>query len=251
MAPIHHVPSAGKLPFAPKGLTLEVRGGRLRVGGGWVGFGISDEAIEQIRRLNWDVSARLFEVNSKGAVVNELGSKRRRIGTIEGGRIEDLLFQLSAEPAYYRVDISFQRIGSDRVLGEFSNYVRVVRPWFDARLLTLGSVARQGGLMSVRLANFGTETIASLSHDWRFAVQYFNGQNWVAAPSNPPPERHKAIISKLPAGRMDQCVHLRVPAGEVPGLYRFSMVVDRSLQRTEDRAVQLTAEFEVSGRSLK
>ncbi|HYJ22911.1 MAG TPA: hypothetical protein VEW07_12925 [Solirubrobacterales bacterium] len=221
------------------------------VGGGSVGFGIRDEAIEQVRRLNWDISVRLFKVNAKGIVVDELGSMQRSIGTIQGNRIEDLLFQVSPEPAYYRVDISFQHSGSDHVLGKFSNYVRVMRPWFDARLLMLGSVARQGELLSARLANFGTESIASLSHDWRFAVEYFDGQNWVIAPSNPPPEKHKAIGSRLGPGRMDQCVHLRVSADEAPGLYRLVMVVDRSLKSGENRTIQLATEFEVSGRSLK
>lgn len=250
MASIHRLPGSGKLPFAPKGLVLEAKGG-LAVGGGWVGYRFNDEAVGQIRRLNWNVSARLRKVNSRGAVLADLGLKQRRIESIRGSKIKDFLFQVSEEPAYYRVDISFKRSDGDRILGEYSNYVRVVRPRFDARLLMLGVVARQGEVLSVRLANFGTETLSSLSPDWRFAVHRYNGQEWIAAASNPPPERHKAIIRKLPAGQMDECILFRVPADEEPGLYRFSMDVERSLKRTKDRTVQVTAGFEVSGRSLK
>lgn len=251
MAPIHHVPSAGKLGFAPKGLALEARGGRLVVGSGWVGFGLNDEAVGQIRHLDWDVSTRLVKVDPRGAVVADLGSKRRRIGSIGGNKIKDFLFRVTGEPAYYRVDISFRRSGSGRILGEFSNYVRLVRPSFDTRLLMLGSVARQGEVLSIRLANFGTETVSSLSHDWRFAVHFFNGQNWVAAPSNPPPEKHNLLIQKLGPGRMEECVSFRVPDDEEPGRYRFSMTVERSLKRAEGRIVQLAVDFEITGRSLK
>jgi hypothetical protein len=248
MLPIHHVPRSGKLPFAPKGLLLEAKGGRLVVGGGQAGFGLRDEAVGQVRHLNWDVSTRLLKVDSRGEVVADLGSKRRRIGSIGGSRIKDFLFRVPGEPAYYRVDISFVRSGSDRVLGEFSRYVRVVRPKFDVRLLMLKSAARQGEVLSIRLANFGTETVSSISHDWGFTVHQFNGQDWVIAPSNPPPEKHRPIIRKLPPGQMADCIHFRVPADEVPGFYRFSMDVNRSMGTTEDRRVQLTAEFEISAR---
>lgn len=251
MASISRVPNSGRLPFAPRGLSLEARGGRLVVGAGWVGFGFSDEAIEQVRHLNWDVSARISEVDARGRVAIHLGSKRRRIGSIIGNRIDDFLFRVSDEPAYYRVDISFRRIGHDRVLGRFSNYVRVVRPRFDAKLLISGSVARQGEALSLRLANFGTEAISSISHDWNFAVHRFDGQEWIVAPGNPLPQKHKPIIRRLRAGQMGECIRFLVPASETPGLYRFSMVVNRNLVRGQSRRMQLTADFEITGRSLK
>lgn len=86
---------------------------------------------------------------------------------------------------------------------------------------------------------------------WRFAVQRFDGHDWVPAPGNPPPEKHKAIIQRLPPGQRDECVHFRVPTDEDPGPYRFVMVVERSPERTKNRTVQVTAEFEISGRSQK
>lgn len=252
MAPIHHVPTSGKLPFAPAGLTLEPRGGALAVGGGPVGFGFSDDAIGQVRHLNWNVLAQLHEVNARGALVTILGAKRRRIGSMQGDKIKDLLFQLPARPAFYRVDILFRHIRTGHVLGEFSNYVRVVRPRFDAGLITSLSVVHWGEVVSTRLANFGTETISSISPDWGFAVQRFDGQEWVPAASNPAPKKQKPLVQKLTAGQMDDCVHFRVSSSEEPGRYRFSMVVSRSQSAgPEGRAVPVNAEFEVDGRVLK
>lgn len=251
LPPVRRVPSSGKLSFAPKGMTLEPRGGRLVVGQGSVGFGFSDDAVGQLRHLNWNISAQLVKINRRGATVAELSAQQRRIGSIGGNRIKDFLFLVGGEPAFYRVDISISHSESHQLLGMFSRYVRLVRPRFDARLLMLGSVARQGEVLSVRLANFGTETVSSLSYDWRFAVQRFNGQGWITAPSNPPAERHRRIVRKLQAGRMSECIHFLVPTDEDPGLYRFSVQVNRTSESTDDRTVQLTAEFEITGREPK
>lgn len=252
MASIRRVRSSGKIPFAPAGLNLEARGGNLVVGGGSVGFGFSDEAVGQVRHLNWDVSVRLFKVGARGEVVATLGSTRRRIGSVRGNAIKDLLIEVAGSPAFYRVEIVFRRIGSQRVLGKFGNYVRVVRPHFDARLLVSAPVVHRRELISARLANFGTETISSISPDWRFAVQRFDGKEWVTAASDPPPEKHKPIVQKLLAGQMEECIGLRIPSFEEAGRYRFSMVVNRSRRvGSKDRAVTVTAEFEIDGRIKK
>jgi hypothetical protein len=252
MTPINRVPRSGKIPFAPAGLNLETRGGPLVVDGGPVGFGFSDEAVGQIRHLNWDVSVELVKVNRRGESLATLGSRRKQIGSVRGNAIRDVLIGVAADPAYYRVDIAFRRIGSRHVLGQFSNYVRVVRSHFDARLLVSAPVVHRSGQIFARLANFGTETVSSASPDWRFSVQRFDDERWVTAASNPPPERHKPIVQKLSAGQMDECIDFQVPAFEQPGHYRFSMVVNRSGQvKANARAVSVTAEFEIDGRVLK
>ena len=244
MTPIRHVPRSGKLPFGPKGLTLEVRGGRLVVGGGSIGFGFSDDASGQVRRLNWDVSTQLVRVDAKGEELGRVDARDRRIGTVSGNRIKDFVFRVSGKPAYYRIDISFSDSGSGELLGTFSNYVRVVRPSFNAKILRSSSLVRSGDLVSVRLANYGTETLSSLSPDWQLTVEQFNGAEWVIAPGNPPSGRYRRIIQKLPAGQVDGCIHFRVPAEEQPGRYRFSMFVRRSLEPAG--VVRVIAEFEVA-----
>jgi hypothetical protein len=240
------------IPFAPRGLKLEARGGSLVVGNGSVGFGFSDEAVGQVRHLNWDVSVRLVKVDARGEFVTMLGSKQRRIGSLRGNAIKDLVIRVGGSPAFYRVDIVIRRLGSQDVLGEFSNYVRVVLPQFDSRLLISAPVAHRGELISTRLANFGTETISSKSPAWGLAVQRFDGEEWVTAASDPPPEKHKPIVRKLLAGEMEECIGLRIPSFEEPGRYRFSMVVNRGRRvESKDRAVTLTAELEIDGRVLK
>ena len=251
MTPLHLVPPSGRLPFGPRGMRLEAEGGRLLVGGGQIGFGLRDEAIGQIRHLNWTVVSRLVRVDSSGRQLGDPETRRRRIGAIGGNRIKDFVFPVPAAPAYYRVDISIADSDRDKVLGSFGSYVRVVRPSFHAELLARGSAARQGESIAVRIANVGTETISSLSGDWRFAVQRYDGQGWVTAPSSPPAEKRRPIIRKLSAGQLSDCIEFRVPSNEEPGQYRFSVVIHRTLRGVEKRDIPLRAEFEVSGRKLK
>lgn len=251
MAPITRVPGSGKLPFGPSGLRLEARGGRLVVGPGLVGFGISDEAVGQVRRLNWDLSLRLVKVDARGGQLAIRGVKRRRIGSVRGNQNHELLLPVSGSPGYFRVDIAFRHSRSRRFLGEFSNYVRVVRPRVDARLLLSAPVVHRGEAISARLANFGTENLWSGSPDWGFSVQRFEGADWIALPAGLP-SRRKPLIQTLPAGRMSQCMSIRVSEFERPGLYRVSAVANRSRPpHPNRRAVVASAQFEISGRVRK
>lgn len=251
MAPIRPVPTDGRLSFGPRGMRLEARGGRLSVNGGSVGFGLRDIAVGQTRNLAWIVSTRLSIVDAKGRVTRVVDERKRRIGSIDGNAIKDFVFQIPSTQRFYRTDISFEAAEGGRVLGEFSNYVRVVPAVFDSKLLSPGRVIHQGEVLPLRLANFGSETISSRAYDWRLAVEFFNGQAWVQAPSNPVPEKHILIVKKVPAGRMEPCAFVSIAENEAEGLYRASVVVDRSLAQSSERSVRLTTEFEVTGRGLR
>lgn len=247
LLPIKQVPRSGKLPFAPRGLNLVVEGGRLVVGDGEVGFGFSDEAVGQVRKLNWTVSAELSRVHSGGRVLKLLRKKKVRIGALRGSHLPSLLFEVAGAPSIYRLDIRIDRIAGSQHLGTYSSYVRVVKPRFDARLLSSARVAQAGKTLSVRLANFGTETVTRINYNRPFSVQRFDGRDWVIAPSSPEPQKAHPLIQKLPAGQMEPCVNFTVPSGEEPGLYRFSMAVARSSTGEPRRTVELTSEFEIRG----
>lgn len=244
MRPISRVPGSERLSFGPQGLVLEAKGG-LVVGGGSVGFSLRNPSGRGTAHLTWKASTQLVKVDLKGAGLRRLASKQRRVRSVADSQAKRFLLEVPGRPAYYRVDISFRDDESNRILGRFSEYIRVVRPRFDARLLISKSVARPGDLLSIRLANHGTEGISSRSHNWRFQVERFDGEKWAVAPGNPPTEKHILLIRKLGAGEMDKCISFRVSSTEPPGLYRVSMYVDRNLQTDKNRRVQVTAGFEV------
>lgn len=239
------------MTFAPKTVVLEASES-LIVGGGSIGFDLHKERGGTSRRLNWDVSARLFRVDSSGAARAKAGSGRWRIARLGSLEAEELRLPVGGRPASYRMDVFFRRVGSKRLLGHFSQYFRVVRPWFGGRLVASRPAVGRGQEIAARLANYGTETLFSSTPDWSIRVERFDGQAWVRAASDPPPEKQKPIIKALPAGQMGECTRARIQADEVPGRFRFAVtVVRRGSDRSADRRLLLTTEFHVAKHALR
>jgi hypothetical protein len=229
------------MPFAPVGLRLMTGLSPLVVGGGWIGFGFSDSAIQQVRHLDWLVETRLSRVNRRGEIVSMLGVKRRRIGSIEGNRIKPFDHRVSGRPAFYRVDISFARLGTGEILGEYSDYSRVVRPRVDLRVEIEREVVEPGEIASAILVNEGTVTIEASSYDYGFVVQAFDGGKWVAVADTSHPRLVPMRMQILSAGgQVKNCLRYLVPLDQPPGLYRFA-------GPTPAGSV-ITAEFEVKAR---
>lgn len=223
MLPVQEIPMTGKLPFGPEGLTIGRIGDGLLVGGGSVGFEIGDEAIQQVRRLDWVVETRLSEVDGKGRVVAELGVRRRVIGTVEGNKIGSFFRKVSGRAAFYRLDISFQKRGTTETLGEYGTYSRVMRPREELRVLVDTPTVAPGDLVTARLRNLGTVNIESTVYDYGFNVEAFTGTEWVRIGENPPRGRAPMRMQILPAGMENRgCLRYRVPLDQVPGLFRFS-----------------------------
>ncbi len=247
MRPIQGPPRSGKLPFGPRGLRLEGPQRPLVVDSGSIGFRIRDEAIQQLRHLNWVVETRLSKVNSKGIVIANLGIKRRILGSVVGGDIGEFLRRLSGDPAFYRMDLRFVERGTHRLLGEYSTYARLVSPKVDLRVVMESRTVLPGEYARARLINFGTVPVITRSYDFGFRVQAFTGTRWVSVPENP---RRGPVPLRLTwslgAGVETRgCLRYLVPAEQAPGLFRFVGPSD-SPEESDER---LTAEFEVKAAS--
>jgi hypothetical protein len=230
------------MPFAPKGLRLELDRGGLITGGGWVGFKVRDEAVQHRRHLDWTIESELSRVSIRGRVLSRVDIKRQRIGSIEARNIKSLLHRVSGNPAYYRVDIRFLRLGTDHLLGEYSAYARVMRPEVDLRVTVENPSVLPGSLVTARLINLGTVVFRALSFEYGFEVQRFTGQAWTLVPENPPRKREGRelkMIQRLRPGReLRGCLRYRVPGDQAPGLFRF---ISLGLEREP----LLVAQFEV------
>jgi hypothetical protein len=244
MAPIQEPPESGKLPFGPKGMRLGVTGagltkGGLIVGDDWIGFSLGDEAIQQVRRLDWLVETELVRVNRKGETVASVATKRRKLGVIQGSRIDDFVYRVSGNPSFYRVDIRFYARSTGRLLGEYSTYARVMKPRLDLRVRTEDWSVEPGEMASARLINHGTVQIEAVAYDYGFIVQAFTGDRWITIPDNPPLGRVPKRMQILPAGtQVRECIHHLVPSTQAPGLFRFASF-------GADGELLLAAEFEV------
>lgn len=239
MAPIRRVPSSGKLPFGPAGLKLSTES-QLVVGSGSAGFSFSDEAIEQQRNLRWRVEASLFKVDRSGRIRSQVATQTRRLGVIEGSNIRGFLFDLSGSPAFYRVDLSIRMLKGNRLLGTFSEYVRVMQPRSDLRVeVDEPTVVARGQTAHARLINLGTVPVESASYVFGFKVRRFDGSRWMFVAENPPRGPVPKRMQILPPGRENQgCLRYRVPDDAPAGRYRF-------------QAGKLVAEFEVTSSPLR
>jgi hypothetical protein len=186
VAPVDGPPREGRMPFAPQGLRLEVDRAGLITDGGWVGFGLRDEAIQQRRQLNWIVESELSRVSSRGRVLSSVDVRRQRIGLIEASDIKSFLHRVSGNPAYYRADIRFFRLGTGRLLGEYSAYARVMRPRVDLRVAVDNPSVVPGSLVTARLTNLGTVAFRAPTFAYGVLVQRFTGETWTVVPENPP-----------------------------------------------------------------
>ena len=68
-------------------------------------------------------------------------------------------FSVSAKPALYRIEIIFQD-GHGKRLGRYGEYLRVVRPNEDARLVVTPSSLIPGETVHARVENFGTDAVS-------------------------------------------------------------------------------------------
>lgn len=253
MTPIKEPPPSGKLPFGPEGMNLEASDRELLVGGGLAGFNLSDDAIGQIRHLNWIVETELARVNANGRILSSLGVKRRRLGSIEGNRIDGLRYRVSGDPAFYRADIRFFRRGTGRLLAEYSTYARAVRPKVDLRVIVETPSVLPGDLATAKLVNMGTLPIVSRPYDYGFEVEALSGGQWIPVAENPrrgpvPGGRlTPGPRQVLPAGEQVRgCLRYLVPTNQVPGIFRFAAPAPPGQE-----SPPLAAGFEVGAGTLK
>jgi|GEM_PF-6698398 len=241
-APIQEAPETGELEFAPPAIHLEATGDRLVVGSDWVGFSLTNGAPGS-RKLDLIVESELVKVSARGKALSSLQTKRRSVGTIRSDAAKNFLHKISAIPAYYRVDIRFFRKGSDRALGEYSFYTRVMKPRVDVRVRIETPTASPGEMAKATLLNLGTISLVTPSYDYGFGVETFTGSEWILVPDNPRrliPKR-KGPWALAPGAESRGCLRYLVPSDQAPGLFRFVTYGGRA----EPDIGMLAAEFQV------
>lgn len=179
----------------------------------------------------------MLRIDQSGQVERTVNVQRRRVGKVseaEFNRIA-LRFPIDSQPAFYRLDTTFRRISGQR-LAHYSEYIRLVKPKFNARLAVSATTAASGDTLSFRIKNPGTE---QLRFGEAFSIEQFNGSAWVDYPADIGPWRR--ILRSLSAGQLGKCQSFTIPVDMPTGRYR----VRKSLLR--DAGSPLTDEFEVLG----
>jgi hypothetical protein len=250
---IRELPPAEHLPFAPARVFLNHQGGQLFVGGGEVGYRLSFSPYFQGHRLspplNWVVEARYVRVDARGRPTQVRGHIVRRVKRLRSDEGEpsgtlEFLFKVG-RPALYRLEISFAELSGKR-LARFGEYLRVLKPKFDAHLSLNGSVFHPGERVLASIDNYGT---TSLSFGLERTIEYLNGTSWEQAPNS---SQGSVLLPVLRAGpgASAGCWGFTIPPEEPPGTYRFVVSPQSSrpgLSRDSGEPLTLTSEFQIVG----
>lgn len=181
------------------------------------------------RHLDWIVESELVEVSAKGRDLRSLGVRRRGIGTFRTDVGISFLHRIfSPMSAYYRADIRFYRKGTDRFLGQYSFYVRMMKPRVDLRVRIDTPTVSPGQFAKAALLNLGTVPLVTRRYDYGFGVQTFTGENWIRVRDNPSRTLKRLGHWVLPAGVEDPCrLRYLVPRNQPPAFSASSLMKEK------------------------
>jgi hypothetical protein len=217
LPPVQHPPE--QLPFGPPKLNLySTAFSPVIVGEGGFGYGFFDETYrDRTLHLNWELTARVSRISSRGETLRTVRSRTVRVTDTSNPDEIDLWLRVPADPALYRYDLEFHDLQSGELLGTYSEYLRVVRRTFHARIAVNHKAFHPGQDAFARIENRGSEWVEfGVSYD----VQRFEGGHW--GPSLLGERTWPAVAIVMSGGGSGFCMRYRIPPDAHPGRYRFT-----------------------------
>lgn len=243
LPPVRNAPFDGTMPFAPP--NVNVYGGSLlgEVSPGRTssGFGFSEENYDGTVRLDWTVTMQMWRLGGRGASLREVDSERLFIGELDAGNQPHISVETLGRHGFYRADVQFTD-EDGRQLAAYSSYVKVMRPFWKARLRVDRRTYRPGQKVLSRLENLGTRT---MTYGEEFEVQRLARGKWVAAPDLTP-NGSLLWLGVSGPGAYGVCNSVRLPKDVAPGRYRIVKPVTEAVPHRRDRLRRLVAPFLVA-----
>jgi hypothetical protein len=220
MKPIRRVPESGELPFGPSHARISLLIGPTVVGKSEVGFRLyvprrhSPSARRESEGLR--VTSTLALVRRSGAVAKVIWTKEQSLKGLGTSQRRSVLlrFVVSRKPALYRVQSTFTRFG--RQVGQFAEYLRVVRARTRVRMRVVKSPLSPGADLFARLENIGTLPV---TYGFDYGLDVFDGTQWQEHPS--PPDRFFGVGFSMAGRSVHTCKQLVLPLDLAPGHYRL------------------------------
>ena len=238
-------PKVGELPprFGPDGLEIREPSELLNAGQ-LLAYTIKYERNEETAHLDWNLTATLTRIDKSGRALGKPIVRRTRLTRIVGFADREVGITVSGRPALYRFELKVRDASAARFLGNYGEYVRVVRRRSDPRLLLGKNPLRAGETTSIGVAEFGT---GFLVFQPEYSVEAFDGVNWVptAIQARTP---DNLDIPVADSGAVAVCSKLPIPPGTAPGRYRLSQPVEHrwGIPRPAPAHLVLSAEFTVA-----
>lgn len=241
MPKLHAPAPTGRVGFGPASLRLQQLPSLL-VGEGSVGYELSLRRSFPTVYVGWDVTTTLTRIDWRGRAIETLDTMHRHVRAVRPRQGAGAHFDVSKEPATYRVTAIFYS-QSGRKLGGYGFYFRVVALSRRAQLKLNAAQYRPETRVFGRVENFGSEPIF---YGAPYRIEKLEGTTWIKAPESP-----RWFILPLyavgPGLAGDQCSGFWIPPTMPPGRYRMSKEVDFGdwrPPRNREPAV-LTAEFDI------
>lgn len=238
---VHEVPDDGDLPFAPPSVSVYAPTiGRILTERGSYGLGFFEENYRGTVRLDWTVTAQMWALDRRGEPLREVDRGTVAIGRLDALDQPNLLLETGGRRGFYRYDIQFADRGGE-ALGSYSTYLKLVRPFWKARLGLDRSVYRPGQLVLSRPENLGTKWAI---YGESYGVQRRERGGWVPAPAL----RQGfwlAWLGMAAPGTSGRCSALRLPADVARGRYRIVKHLGEQVSPRRSRSHWLTAPFTV------
>lgn len=230
------------LPFGPKKLALYVtRTREVMVNGGSYGYSLFNEAYSDPPTLNWRISAQLHSLEGFGEVKDTVDQDSIVVKEVNDAYPPAVKLDVPNKVGFYRVDIQFATTAGE-ALGEYSEYLRVVRPTIHVRLGITKHHVGHGQLLAFRIENVGTATAT------------YGGDYWVARST---PQGWKGVdrlnerevlgwLGIAEAGQAGSCSSFRIPSSLPQGHYRVSKGVGVTKDGKSFKGLNPSAEFWVT-----
>lgn len=239
LPPVREVPESGD----------ELGHGAVDIYGAWdrvmpephgFGYGFSEHNYGGAVRLDWDVTAALWTIDKHGTPFQEVDHEELFIGRLNAVNQPHIEVEpLAARRGFYRLDMKISNQAGE-VLGSYSTYFKVVRPFWKVKLGLARNVVQPGQRIFSRLENYGTETV---QYGEAFGIQRLEGGEWVGQP-----DLVRGLwlrwLGILGPGHTGLCNSVTLPEDTEPGQYRVVKSVEPGPRRKRNF---LTAPFTVQG----
>jgi hypothetical protein len=236
-----HVRHDGPRPGGVLQTDYESMGNRILTGRGWLGYRLESQASTRESDLGLKVVLAGFSLNGKGEVTSKLGQVWKQIGLRVGSVSRALNLRIPDRVSFYRFDLSVEQIRGSKVR-RFSEFIRVMEPFADARLNPSGRSFEPGDMAFGRIENLGTTLVGFRR---AYSVEYFNGIEWQRVGPRRTVWRGPLIDSYLYAGEAGGCMSFRIPGNALTGRYRLAKHVRVRAETNGWREQVVYGEFDV------
>ncbi len=234
-APLRHLPfveslgPGGQLPFAPAGVHLSLfsrpinQGLIVVISRGYSRFGY--EIVRSTKTtVNWSVRSSLTRLAPTGGEEEVAAEASDLVDLAESAASSRFVLPVPTRPGPYRYDIRFSDV-TGMPLGQYSEYLQVLRPKLAFRLGIRGRSFRPGHFLYSRWENLGSQLIEFTSVYW--IERKVDGQ-WTSVPNVRPTGRGFPPEFRVGGGRASQCMKVWLPHWLPKGVYRLGRAAGRS-----------------------